>query len=509
MSDRTALSPAWKQALPLLLGLIAWLIYWYWNTAAAMVSIWLRSETYTHAFIVPPITLWLIWRQRALIHAEQPLTSPLVAIPVAFTTFAWLLGELTAVNALTQFALVATLVFAVMALLGTKVSKRIAFPLAFLFFAVPFGDFMMPKLMDWTAAFTVLALRASDIPVYQEGLQFVIPSGNWSVVEACSGIRYIIASVTVGTLFAYLNYTSLHRRLIFIGVSILVPVVANWLRAYIIVMLGHLSGNKIAAGVDHLIYGWLFFGVVIMIMFVIGARWAEPEPDLKPADDLPLAPPAAPTGKAWLAALAIALIAAAGPLAFIAINKADQASPVELAALPAPSGWQESSPFTDWNPEYANPSAELQTSYKRDGETVGVYIAYYRGQNYERKLVTSTNVLTSTVNKTWAQMSRADAPTTITGLPAEIRRSALLNRSTSPETRLVVWQWYWINGRLTTSDARAKLYTALSRLTGRGDDSAVVMLYAPAESAEQNLPEFAAASINQLNQLLTSTRDNR
>jgi exosortase len=59
-------------------------------------------------------------------------------------------------------------------------------------------------------------------------------------------------------------------------VSIAVPVVANWLRAYMIVMIGHLSGNTLAVGVDHLIYGWVFFGVVIMMMFMVGARWAEP-----------------------------------------------------------------------------------------------------------------------------------------------------------------------------------------------------------------------------------------
>lgn len=510
MNDQRALSPGWKQALPLLATLIAWLIYWYWGTAAAMVDIWLRSETYTHAFVVPPITLWLIWRQRALIHAEQPRTSLLLTLPVAFTTFAWLVGELTAVNALTQFALVATLVLAIMALLGIQVSKRLAFPLAFLFFSVPFGDFMMPKLMDWTAAFTVLALRASGIPVYQEGLQFVIPSGNWSVVEACSGIRYIIASVTVGTLFAYLNYTSLHRRLVFIGVSILVPVIANWLRAYIIVMLGHLSGNKIAAGVDHLIYGWVFFGVVIMIMFMIGARWAEPEADLKAAHERPPAPPATSNGKAWLAAMAVALIAAAGPLAFVAISKADQAGPVQLAGLQPPAGWQERSPLGDWKPEYANPSAEIQTAYERDGRSVGVYIAYYRNQDYERKLVTSTNVLASSANKSWAQMSRQDVPMTIDGLPAEIRRSELLNRTTAPETRLVVWQWYWINGRLTASDARAKLYTALARLSGRGDDSAVVMLYArPDDGDDSALNTFASTSAGQLSALLDEARSKR
>ncbi len=146
-----------------------------------------------------------------------------------------------------------------------------------MFFAVPFGEFLLPVLMEYTANFTVTALRLSGIPVYREGLQFVIPSGNWSVVEACSGVRYLIASFMIGTLFAYLNYRSTRRRLVFIGVSIVVPIVANWLRAYMIVMLGHLSGNTIAVGVDHLIYGWLFFGLVITIMFLIGARWSEPE----------------------------------------------------------------------------------------------------------------------------------------------------------------------------------------------------------------------------------------
>jgi exosortase len=112
--------------------------------------------------------------------------------------------------------------------------------------------------MQWTADATVFGLRLSGIPVYHEGQHLVIPSGSWAVVEACSGVRYLIASLTVGTLFAYLTYQSLKRRLIFVALSIIVPVIANWARAYMIVMLGHLSGNKLAVGVDHLIYGWVF-----------------------------------------------------------------------------------------------------------------------------------------------------------------------------------------------------------------------------------------------------------
>jgi exosortase/archaeosortase family protein len=157
------------------------------------------------------------------------------------------------------------------------VTRALMFPLLFLYFAVPIGEFALPTLMEWTADFTVAALRLTGIPVYREGLQFVIPSGNWSVVEGCSGVRYMMASVMVGSLFAYLNYQSMRKRLLFLGVSILVPLIANWLRAYMIVMLGHLSNNRIATGVDHLVYGWVFFGVVITVMFMIGSRWAEPD----------------------------------------------------------------------------------------------------------------------------------------------------------------------------------------------------------------------------------------
>ena len=127
------------------------------------------------------------------------------------------------VNVASQFAFVAMLVLTVPAVLGLRVALVILFPLLFLFFAVPFGEFMLPWLMERTADFAVLALRASAVPVYREGQQFVIPSGTWSVVEECSGIRYMIASFMVGCLFAYLNFRSYRRRAIFMAAALLVP----------------------------------------------------------------------------------------------------------------------------------------------------------------------------------------------------------------------------------------------------------------------------------------------
>ena len=140
---------------------------------------------------------------------------------------------------------------------------------------MPFGEALIPPLIDFTADFTVTALQLTGIPVYREGSFFTIPSGNWSVVEACSGLRYLIASFTLGALYAYLTYRSLKRRLIFIALSVIVPIIANGVRAYLIVMTGHLSDMSLAVGIDHLIYGWVFFGLVMLLLFWAGSFWRE------------------------------------------------------------------------------------------------------------------------------------------------------------------------------------------------------------------------------------------
>ncbi len=95
------------------------------------------------------------------------------------------------------------------------------------------------------------------------------------MVEGCSGLRYLIASITLGVLYAYLTYRSWKRRLLFSIAAMIVPIFANSGRAYMIVMIAHLSDMKLALGVDHYIYGWVFFGIVMLLLFWIGSFWRE------------------------------------------------------------------------------------------------------------------------------------------------------------------------------------------------------------------------------------------
>lgn len=503
----------WRCALLALALLILALTAIYFDTASGMVEIWIRSGTFTHAFLVPPITLWLIWEKRALLGSEKPHPDWKWLAVAAVIAIAWLLGDLAAVNAVTQTAFVAMIVCSVPLVLGSAVAAKIVFPLCFLFFAVPIGEFIMPRLMDWTATVTVLGLRASGIPVYQEGLHFVIPSGRWSVIEACSGVRYLIASLCVGTLFAYLNYRSWRRRLLFVAAAMAVPVVANWIRAYGIVMMGHLSGNELAVGVDHLIYGWFFFGIVIMAMFAVGLRWRE---DL---DDVPAQSPIAslPANEiqprfGW-AAIAIAIVAAFPVMVVVLL---DSASPLPIPGFDtgrlARAGWNvASSQMQDWTPAYANPTATRSLTLEKDGHRVGVFVAFYQQQGYGRKLISSDNKLAKSDDANWALTSRGAETVKLGGRELMVRTAGL--RAVVPPAdgeakRLSIWYWHRVGATETINDPLAKVWLALAKLSGRGDASAAIFVFAEEkerESAQHFLAEAGDGIADMLDHPLTGS----
>ena len=506
----------WRHARLAMLAYLTLVMYVYRDTALSMVEIWSRSDTFTHCFLIVPISLWLIWRRRQSLARMRPQVDPSALFVLALAGSAWLVGELGSINALTQFSLVALIVLGVPVILGYRIAIAIAYPLAFLFFAVPFGEFVMPQMMEWTADVTVLALRASGIPVFREGLQFVIPTGNWSVVEACSGVRYLIASFTVGTLFAYLNYRSTTRRLVFTAISILVPVVANWMRAYFIVMLGHLSSNRLAVGVDHLIYGWVFFGVVIMIMFAIGARWSE-----DPAEEPNPEPRLLQHERPRLAVLLPVTALIAGAMTALPnmlgawISAKESKTGVILGLQANVADWRvEGMPLAPLRPAFENPSAEQHITFKRGDEAVGLYLAFFRNQGLGRKMVSSNSVLVTNQDPLWAQVAGGSREVPIAGklVPmkvAELRGGAL--QTAAYAGRWIAWQVYWIDGHWTASEGMAKAYTVWSRLLGRGDDSAIVVMYGAKGSKDPNvfLDNFAAAALPAIEAALRKAQASR
>jgi len=466
---------AWRDPMISLGVGLALLLALYHETLFSMVATWAHSDTFAHGFLIFPISCYLIWRRRAELARWTAVPDYRALVPLAVTGLIWLLGRLAEVLVVEQAALVGMMVAWVCATLGFGVAWRLAFPLGFLLFAVPFGDFLITPLMNFTADFTVALIKLTGIPVYREGTFFSIPSGDWSVVTECSGIRYLIASITLGCLYAYLSYRSLTKRLVFIAVASVFPIIANGLRAYMIVMIGHLSDMKLAVGVDHLVYGWVFFGLVMLLMFWLGSFWSDPE-------DVSAAPPGACSQasgvgrarKVVLVFLSMTILTVVWPLRakHIETAVASTSNAVSLAVVEARTPWRPAEPLSDWEPHYSGADGKLAASYTDGTHIVAVHILYYQSQRQDHELINSQNVLIPQQHPVWRMPGEVPARIALAGREQTVMQSQLR----SARQNLLVWRWNRVFGRVTVNDYWAKVLEAGNLLLGEYDGSAAVVI---------------------------------
>ncbi len=463
----------------------------FWETWRSMVITWQTSDTFTHGFVVAPISLWLIWARKEQFRYLQAEISMLGLLMMVICGFLWLSADLIHTLVIQQFAVIGMLVCAFWTILGNKVSSKALFPLLFLFLMAPFGDDFVPPLMEYTATFVVTMLRLTGISVYREGLHFTLTSGNWSVIEACSGIRYLIASITLGMVYAYLNYTHFRKRLVLILAAILVPIVANGFRAYMIVMIGHLSDMQLATGIDHIIYGWVFFGLVMLLLFYIGSFWQDPLPEVITIPET--------TRKIsinyphyWpiLSALLLALLIWPPSSAWLSGR---QAASLEISEYLLPSEWQPvaTAPGWDWTPKFKGVAAEFQ-HYFRNGDTVvGMTVANF-GAETQGELVNSQNVLVNSNNKIWSIMHVASSLVNLSAQQATVEESVLRGAATD----ILVFRWYKVGSRNTANKYFVKWLQLVKRLSFDTGPELMILLYTPSEPGEYrqaraNLQKFA------------------
>ncbi|MGJ8693932.1 MAG: exosortase A [Thalassotalea sp.] len=247
----------------------------YQNVLIDMVSVWNGSETYTYCFLILPIVLYLVHEKQAQISSIPFQFNAYFCVVLFLGQCGYLLFDLAGIGLLTHLAAYGSLICLVGAVYGWQLFKFLSFPLFFLIFSVPMGEELVPALQEVTADISVFLVEQMGIPVYREGLYIYIPNGTFEVAEACSGIRFLISMIAIGTLYAYLFYQSPVRRTVFTLISIVLPIIANGFRAFGIIYIGHTTNMEHAVGADHLVYGWVFFSIVLLLLMLIGKLWRE------------------------------------------------------------------------------------------------------------------------------------------------------------------------------------------------------------------------------------------
>lgn len=480
----------WRRTAALIgVGIVAILAV-YSGTAGRMVGVWWNSPTFNHGFLIAPICGYLVWIRRDVLLRIRPEPTLWGAALAAAFAAGWLVADIASVDVVEQAALVGLIQALVIGLVGLRAAWAMAFPLFYLFFAVPAGDFLIPPLQDFTAQFVVFCLRLVGIPVYLDGTFLAIPTGNFEVAEACAGVRFLIATVALGFLYANMTYHQTWRRILFVALSVAVPIMANGIRAFGIVIIAYATDHKVAVGVDHIIYGWIFFAIVTVLLLALGLTFRERH-DAPPLR-LP-APGGQPSRSRSFAVPALVLaMTISGPV--LAALTEDHGTPVAgPLALPAPAGaWRVAPEASDWAPRFTGADATARATFADGDREVDVYIAYYTHQRRGAEVVSFDNV-THTDGRA-IRVGTGYMPAPVDGGQMTVGYDRLLG----VQGGRMIWLWYWVDGKFTAVPYVAKLLQAQARLLGGEPAAAAVLVSSPygerPQEAVEAMTDFLKAS---------------
>jgi len=464
------------------------------GTAADIVETWYTSSAFNHGFLIVPICLYLVWRRRSDLDAVEVTQSLGGVLVVGAGCLAWLLAHVTETRVIQQFGLVIVAQGVILTMYGWSLCRKLLFPLGYAFFAVPFGQALVPPLQAVTATLAVAILKFVGIPVFADGDVISVPNGTFYVAEACSGISFLIASMALGTLFAGIIYKSWYRRALFLGMSFVVPIVANGVRAFGIILIAYLTSNELAVGIDHIVYGWIFFSLIAFVLLAAGMSFRD-TPALDPA--LPSSPRKSISGSTSQRLLLGGVIALA-PVLLTALYGArldQEVGPTSIALQPpvvaAPWHRMEQLPDSAAESKFADPDVELLAGYEMTNSQAYLHIGYYEFDRRGAQAVSSAQDFGGGSPGVIAEISTTT--TIIEGRPLTVQ----VVRKVYGSHGHITWYWYWVDGRFTANPYFAKLLEARTKLFGGEQASAVIAVGADydekAGDAEKILRGFVPA----------------
>lgn len=481
---------AWRTPL-LHLGLVwAALVVLFRAQWAEMARQWWDISTYNHILLIPVLLGWMtVQRAPELAKLTPRPWWPALALFGA-AAFLWLLGAFTGLSTAAQLGAVGMLASAVPAVLGLRVAVGLLFPLCYMALLVPFGDELVPTLQMVTAGLVIMLVRLSGIPAFIDGVFIDTPAGLFEVAEACSGVKFLIAMIAFGLLVANICFRRWPRRVAFFAFCLAVPVLANGVRAWATVFAAQYVGAERATGFDHIVYGWVFFGVVIAL--VLASAWRffdrpvdDPIIDAAEIEASPLVARLEAHGFApWGTLLAIAAVAGGAQLWAHAASDLSAPMPPRIT-LPEVTGWRRIAytPQVWWQPRAAGADHRLLGRYAdAHGRQVDVFLALYASQDEGRE-ATGFGEGALQPGQGWSWLS--PGPTV-----AGAKTDRLLARGRV--TRLAE-TYYRTGAVLTGSAARLKFANMQDRLLLRARPTALLILSAeerPGQAAETAVSTF-------------------
>jgi EpsI family protein len=397
------------------------------------------------------------------------------------------MGSLAGINEVQQYAVVGIMQALIIAFIGIPIARAIWFPIFYLLFLVPTGEYLIVPMQHFATRFVDIALSLLNIPHYTEGTTFELTNGRFEIAEACAGLRFLIATVTLGVLFCHMMFRRVAKIALFLVACVAVPLIGNGLRCVGIIVLAHFTNNEYGAGADHIVYGWGFNIAILVVLGILGFMFRD---EFEDKDTVRATSAATQARLAVVTALA-ALLIATGPA--VAWWHDNYLSNPNLAGLENPfrTSGTDSTPSV-WRPEFSGLDAQARaaTGSGPVGDRVDMFLGYYVRPRPGHSMTAHANQFW---NDGWTLSS--------TGMVA----ARLGNKHIpfqewligSPAERRVIWSTYWVDGRFATSLFKVKLLQAAAALQGHEGQAVIVLSTGVVGTLDEARYRLAQALSNQ------------
>lgn len=479
-----------RRTLAVIVAVILVQSVFLWSSSVDMASMWLIS-VYRHCWLIVPFVLVLVNQRGAELDSEPFSLNIFALLVLPLLALMLFIGDRASIRALEHLSLVAIVFTSILAVIGWKKFRVILFPLCLLFAAVPIGDFMVPTLMDWTADIATFLLELTGIPAWREGALISLPHGIFHVAEVCSGISFVLASLTLSLVYSYLFFVSIRKRALFVTLTLVAYVLLNGLRAFLVIIVANASELRWFTGYDHIYFGQFLFFCLAITLFFLGRRWSdsahESNKNLKSS-----------SAYSWHITrnICFSVLLTFGLLQTVdlvfAPRLGDQMMPtsvVRVAECKETSDWAES-----FVPELAGASSSDSMSFACQGRVVGAFTAYFNDPQQGSELVNKQHKYWP---ESWENIGRHSSYTARLGhTDTDV---AELSFQRAGKTR-VVWYLYAIGSHLTANRYAAKFWEAFYSVTGANQVGALYLftteVSGDSDAARQALATHLTLNVN-------------
>jgi exosortase D (VPLPA-CTERM-specific) len=456
-----------------------------------LVDQWSTFEEYSHGFLIPIVTLWLLWVRREALATSvgRPVWTGPALMLLAITVH--LIGETSAIPILSQVGFVVALLGLILSLGGYSLGRAAIIPILFLLFAIPMPNFIYSivslQLQLVSSQLGAFFIRSVGIPVYLEGNVIDLGYYQIQIVEACSGLRYIYPLLSLGFLAAYFLKGPLWQRALVFFSVVPIAIVMNSIRIALVAVTVNHWGSQAADGVLHLFEGWFVFlicGCVLVLEIYLLARIVG-----KPFFEVFSLPEVSKAAKSLKVeagnkapAVASLVLLCVTAVAVVHISTRPEIIPDRLrfVAFPERLGpWQGRALTLEPNIErILRPDDYLLSDYKTsDGKIVNFYVAYYASQRKNYKPHSPGDCIPANGwNITnFRRTSYVDSEMNWPLNRVVIERNA---------TKQLVYYWFDEQGRKVANEYLARWYLHVDAAVANRTDGALIRLVTQVYSGE-------------------------